>query len=52
MQSMVIITKNPEGLIQEFSYECNNEATALALIDGTLKGCKETGWSLISMQAI
>ena len=49
MQSMRILTLSPEGLTQEFAYECHSAETALAILQGTLEGCTNTGWSIKEM---
>jgi hypothetical protein len=46
MQSLRIVTMNPEQLTQEFSFECHTPETALAIIQGTMQGCVNTGWSI------
>lgn len=46
MQSLKIITLNPEGAEREFVFECHNNDTAISIVQGTLKGCNETGWTL------
>jgi len=50
MQSMRVVTMSPQGLEQEFVYECHNEATALAIIEGTSKACKGSGWYVKEFQ--
>ena len=50
MQSMRVVTMSPQGLEQEFVYECHNETTALAIIEGTSKACKDSGWYLKEFQ--
>lgn len=46
MQSIRIITVNPQNMEQEFVFECHNNDTAIAVVQGTLEGCKSTGWTL------
>lgn len=46
MQSIRIITLNPEGAEREFVYECHNNDTAMAVVQGTLNACNTTGWTL------
>lgn len=46
MQAIRIVTLSPEGLTQEFVQECHNPETALAIIQGTMQGCVNTGWSI------
>ena len=46
MQSIRIVTMSPEDLTQEFVFECHNTETALAIIEGTMQGCLNTGWSI------
>lgn len=46
MQSIRLVTLNPNNEEREFVYECHNNDTAMAIVQGTLKGCNETGWTL------
>ena len=52
MQSIRIVTMNPEDLTREFVYECHNPETALGIISGTMEACVNTGWSIKSMEMI
>jgi hypothetical protein len=49
MQSMRIVTLSPEGSVREFAYECHSADTALAIIQGTMSACENTGWSIKEM---
>lgn len=46
MQSIKIITVSPDNFEQEFVFECHSNDTAIAVVQGTLEGCKSTGWTL------
>lgn len=51
MQSLLIKTVHIKtGLVHEFAYECHNEATQMAIINGTLESCSRTGWAISEMQ--
>jgi hypothetical protein len=53
MQSVKITTvKVNSGLVHEFVYECHNEATLMAVINGTMEGCSNTGWAMSAMEVI
>jgi hypothetical protein len=53
MQSVKITTvKINSGLVHEFTYECRNESTLIAIIDGTMAGCSNTGWAMSGMEII
>ena len=51
MQTVKITTvKVNSGLVHEFVYECHNEATQMAIINGTLEACSNTGWAVSGME--
>ena len=51
MQSVTITTVHVKtGLVHDFTYECRNEATQMAIINGTLESCSRTGWAISEMQ--
>jgi hypothetical protein len=53
MQSVKITTvKVNTGLVHDFVYECNNEATLVAIVKGTLDSCSRTGWAISEMEVI
>tara|TARA_R110000803_G_C11884127_1_gene310126 strand:+ start:193 stop:354 length:162 start_codon:yes stop_codon:yes gene_type:complete len=53
MQSLKVTTvKVNTGLVHEFVYECHNEATQMAIINGTLEACSNTGWAMSAMEVI
>ena len=52
MQSIRIVTLSPTGLVQEFVQECRNPETALAIIQGTMQGCTNTGWSIKELSVL
>jgi hypothetical protein len=52
MQSLLITTTDTSGMVKEFSYECHNATTAMAIVQGTLQGCQDTGWTLNKVEMI
>ena len=52
MQSMKVITLNPQNEIREFVYQCESESVALAIVEGTLSACSNTGWTLKSFELV
>ena len=53
MQSLKVTTVHVKtGLVHEFVYECHNEATQMAIINGTLETCSNTGWAMSAMEVI
>ena len=52
MQSLRIVTMSPEQLTQEFVFECHNAETALAIVEGTMQGCTNTGWTIKEFQVV
>ena len=50
MQSLRIVTMSPEQLTQEFVFECHSAETALAIVEGTMQGCTNTGWTIKEFQ--
>jgi hypothetical protein len=53
MQSVKIKTvKINSGLVHEFIYECHSETTLMAIINGTMEGCSDSGWAMSGMEII
>jgi len=53
MQSVKITTvRVSTGLVHEFVYECNSEATLMSIVKGTMEGCSNQGWAMSAMEVI
>ena len=52
MQSLRIVTMSPEQLTQEFVFECHSAEIALAIVEGTMQGCTNTGWTIKEFQVV
>jgi hypothetical protein len=51
MQSVKITTvKVNSGLVHDYTYECRSQETLIAIINGTLEACSNTGWAMSAME--
>lgn len=52
MKTMKVITLNPQNETREFVYQCETHSVALAIVEGTLSACNNTGWTLKSFELV
>lgn len=52
MKTMKVITLNPQNETREFVYQCETHSVALAIVEGTLNACNNTGWTLKSFELV